>query len=104
MFKDLSLIAIFDSDQLMGYARYRDYSPPSQNFLHLKEEVIRIMEGNSNPEKSWFFEISGKNKNLLLYFYKYLFCFILEKGLKLNIFREKIEAHIKALKTYNKDK
>jgi len=98
MFKDLSLIAIFDSDQLMGYARYRDYSPASQNFLLLKEEVLRLIEGNSNPEQSWFFEISGKNKNLLLYFHKYLFCFILEKGLKLSVFREKIEGHIKALK------
>lgn len=102
MFRDLSLIAIFDSDQLMGYARYRDYSPSSQNFLLLKDEVVSLMEGNSNPEKTWFFEISGKNKNLLIYFHKYLFCFILEKGLKLNVFREKIEGHIKALETETK--
>lgn len=92
--KEVLLAAIFDKETLVGYAKYGDVVFPSQNFIRLSDRVSAFSETKLKFSAPWYLDLKTKNKNVFLYKNKYLYGFILDKGIDTVIFRFKVEKAI----------
>jgi hypothetical protein len=93
--KEITLAAVFDENNLIGYAKYRDIIFPTQNFLRLSRNIEMVSDTNYSIGNRWYLEVTTKNKNILIHKYNYLYGFVFEKEMDPTLFRLKIEKLLK---------
>ncbi|MFQ6089092.1 MAG: hypothetical protein ACE5K0_09360 [Candidatus Methanofastidiosia archaeon] len=96
--KEISLAAVFDKKNLIGYARYRDIVFPTLNFLRLSDRVETFSDTKLNIGKRWSLRLNAKNKDIFIYKHNYLYGFILEKGINFIDITSRIEKLIESTK------
>jgi hypothetical protein len=94
---ELALAAIFDREELIGYARYRECFFPSRNFQKFKKNVDRLSRSVSDPGRPWFLEIKAVDKIVQVFQGRYLYGFLLEGAVKSISFRGRVMERIIAL-------
>lgn len=94
---ELALAAVFDREELIGYARYRECFFPSRNFQKFKKNLDRLSRTVSDPGRPWFMEIKAAEKIVQVYQGRYLYGFLLEGGAKSISFRGRVMERIIAL-------
>ena len=94
---DLALAALFEREELIGYARYRECFFPSRNILKFKQILDRLGHSACEPGRPWYLEIRAGDKTVQVYQGRYLYGFLLEGGAKSASFRNRIRERILAL-------
>ncbi|MBN2199888.1 MAG: hypothetical protein JW747_08590 [Candidatus Aminicenantes bacterium] len=94
---DLALAALFDREELIGYARYRECFFPSRNILNFKRILDRMGNSACDPGRPWFMEIRAGDKTVHIYQGRFLYGFLLEGGAKNSSFRNRVRERILAL-------
>ncbi|OGD09095.1 MAG: hypothetical protein A2Y86_02435 [Candidatus Aminicenantes bacterium RBG_13_62_12] len=87
---NLALVALFDGEQLVGYARYRECFFPSRSFLAFKRELDKIAGTTCNPGRSWCLEMRAGDKTALVFRGRYLCGFLLESTTESDAFRSRV--------------
>jgi len=89
--KEISLAAVFDRRNLIGYAKYRDIIFPTRNFLRLNDGIEHSSGSKFNIGKPLYFELNAKFRDIIIFNSDYLYCFILEKGMNFEEFQSKLK-------------
>jgi len=79
--KEVSLAAIFNERDLIGYAKFRELEFSTVNFLRLKKCIEDFSKAGIDIGETWYFSLLTKNKDILIFKDNYTFCFIFEKGM-----------------------
>jgi hypothetical protein len=95
--KELYLAALFDGEDLIGYAKYRDIHFPSQDFLRMLRSIGTIPPGalRSGPLK--YIEVNTRQLNILVCVTGIVFGFVLEAGPNPLMVRFKVEESLEQL-------
>jgi len=93
--KEVSLVAVFEGNNLVAYSRYRDIIFPTLNFLQLRDKIDIFLDSGLNIGEYWHLRLNSENKDIFIYNHDYLYCFILEKGINFITFRSKVEKLIR---------
>ncbi|MBN2207531.1 MAG: hypothetical protein JW742_09015 [Candidatus Aminicenantes bacterium] len=89
--KELYLAALFDGENLVGYAKYRDINFPSQNFLRIVGAVGAYARCASRTGPLKYVEINTRHLNILVCVHPIVFGFVLEAGPNPLMVRFKVE-------------
>jgi len=89
--KELYLAALFDGEELIGYAKYRDINFPSQDFLRVVRSVEAFAKGASRTGPLKYVEINTRNLNIQVCVQPIVFGFILEAGPNPLVVRFKVD-------------
>jgi hypothetical protein len=96
--REISLAAVFDRRDLIGYAKYRDVVFPTGNFLRLNDAIEHPSGSKFNIRKPWHFELNAKFRDIIIFNNDYLYCFILEKGMNFEEFQSRLKKLLRSLK------
>jgi len=94
---EISLAVVFDNENLIGYAKYRDIVFPAVNFLQLSKRVDSSSDNKLNNSKRQYIELNSEHKDIFIYKNNYLYGFVLEKGIEPSFFRFKLEKLIESI-------
>ncbi|MBM3297921.1 MAG: hypothetical protein FJY83_10040, partial [Candidatus Aminicenantes bacterium] len=64
---ELALAAVFEREELVGYARYRECFFPSRNIMKFKHNINRLGATACDPCRPWFLEVRAADKIVQVY-------------------------------------
>jgi hypothetical protein len=95
--KELYLAALFDGEDLIGYAKYRDIHFPSRDFLRIIRSVDAFARTASRTGPLKFVEVDTRHLNIQVCVHPIVFGFVLEAGPNPLAVRFKVEESLDQL-------